>query len=141
MSSRSSDSIFGLGVNKEDDLGWLSSADDLGLGGSGDVLRSDVLCPEFNVAETVFGDHVSIRGCSINDSTCTAQIRSKDSSWTSKTTDSYGGFTTEPAIIDSKNGFIPLEQVSSFFWFLFFFFFFFLCLHAFCNLSSCSSSL
>lgn len=108
---RSSDSIFGLGVNKEDDLSWLSSADDLGLGGSGNVLKSDAkfVSPEFNIA----GNDASIRGCSINDSMCTAPIRSEDdSAWTSERNGSYRSFTTEPAIFDNKNGFTPLEQMN-----------------------------
>ncbi|KAI3448263.1 hypothetical protein Pfo_004928, partial [Paulownia fortunei] len=108
---RSCDSTFGLGVCKEDELGWLSSADD--LGGSGDVLNSDVEfpCPEPNVVENISENHEFSKGYSINDSAMTsAPIRYKDSSWTSEKSDSYMSFVIGPAIADSKDGFIPQEQ-------------------------------
>lgn len=113
LSSRSCDSTFGLGVCKEDELGWLSSADD--LGGSGDVLKSDVKfpCPEQSEVENISENHDFSNGYSLNNSAMTsAPIRYKDSSWTSEKSDSYRSLVIGPDIDDSKDGFIPQEQVT-----------------------------
>ncbi|KAK4401887.1 protein LNK1 [Sesamum angolense] len=86
---RSCDSTFGLGASKEDELGWFSSADN--IGGSGDVVNSDVNkfpCPESNLVETNSENHDSSRAYSVNDSAMTsAHVSYKDSSWTSEKSD------------------------------------------------------
>ncbi|KAL0412689.1 UNVERIFIED_CONTAM: protein LNK1 [Sesamum radiatum] len=107
---RSCDSTFGLGVSKEDELGWLSSTDD--LGGCGDSLKLDVKfpCPESNVMENVSENHDSSKVYSTNDSAMTTPIVYKSSSWNSEKTDSYTSFVIEPAVADRKDGFIPHRQ-------------------------------
>ncbi|KAL0375980.1 UNVERIFIED_CONTAM: protein LNK1 [Sesamum calycinum] len=107
---RSCDSTFGLGVSKEDELGWLSSTDD--LGGCGDLLKLDVKfpCPEPKVMENISENHDSSKVYSTNDSAMTTSIGYKNSSWNSQKTDSYMSFVIEPAVADRKDGFIPHRQ-------------------------------
>ncbi|KAK4424334.1 protein LNK1 [Sesamum alatum] len=106
---RSCDSTFGLGVSKEDELGWLSSTDD--LGGCGDLLKLDAKfpCPEPNVMENISENHDSSKVYSTNDSAMTTPIGYKNSSWNSEQTDSYTSFVIEPTA-ERKDGFIPHEQ-------------------------------
>ncbi|XP_020552797.1 protein LNK1 isoform X2 [Sesamum indicum] len=106
----SCDSTFGLGVSKEDELGWLSSTDD--LGGCGDLLKLDVKfpCPEPNVMEKISENHDSSKVYSTNDSAMTTPIGYKNSSSNSAKTDSYTSFVIEPAPLDRKDGFIPHRQ-------------------------------
>ncbi|XP_022896945.1 protein LNK1-like isoform X1 [Olea europaea var. sylvestris] len=54
---RSCDSTFGLGEDKEDELGWFSSED--AIGGSGDILKSDFkfFCPESKAMENISENH------------------------------------------------------------------------------------
>ncbi|PIN02044.1 hypothetical protein CDL12_25447 [Handroanthus impetiginosus] len=108
---RNCDSTFGLEVCKEDELGWLSSAED--LGGSGDVLNSDFKfpCPETNLVDNISENHDSSNGYSINDCAMTsAPLEPKDSSWNSEKSDSYLSFVSGPAIADTKDEFIPQGQ-------------------------------
>ncbi|KAK6143714.1 hypothetical protein DH2020_024062 [Rehmannia glutinosa] len=107
---RGCDSTFGLGVPKDNELGWLSSADD--LGGSGDVVKPDVKfpCPEPNVVENI---SEFSKGHSITDSGMTnAPIGYKKSSWTSDKSDSCVSFVMRPATADRKDGFTPQEQIN-----------------------------
>ncbi|XP_047968033.1 protein LNK1-like isoform X2 [Salvia hispanica] len=82
-----SDSTLGLGVCKEDELSWLSSA--VYIGGPGDALKSD--------AEFPFPDP-------------NTPIRYKDCSWNTENSDSYTSFLTGPDTEDNKDGFVPPEQ-------------------------------
>lgn len=108
-----SDSTLGLGFCKEDDLSWLSSAD--GIEGSGDALKSDAKfsCPDPSEVKTISENHDFSNGESMNNFDMTnAPIRYKDCSWTSEKSDSFRSFLTGPTIEDSKDGFIPPEQVN-----------------------------
>ncbi|KAL0334469.1 UNVERIFIED_CONTAM: protein LNK1 [Sesamum angustifolium] len=109
---RSCDSTFGLGVSKEDELGWLSSTDD--LGGCGDLLKLDVKfpCPEPKVMENISENHDSSKVYSTNDSAMTTSIGYKNSSWNSQKTDSYMSFVIEPAVADRKRWIYPHRQYS-----------------------------
>ncbi|KAK4438194.1 protein LNK1 [Sesamum alatum] len=111
---RSCDSTFGLGASKEDELGWFSSADN--IGGSGDVVNSDVNkfpCPESNLVENISENHDSSRTYSINDSAMTsAHVSYKDSSWTSEKPDLCVSFMNGPAGAERQDGFIHKEQVN-----------------------------
>ncbi|KAI3445725.1 hypothetical protein Pfo_002390, partial [Paulownia fortunei] len=110
---RSCDSTFGLVASKEDELGWFTSADD--IGGSGDVVKSDFefACPESNPVENTSQNHDSSKSNSINDSAMTsAPTRFKDSSWISEKSDSYMSFVNGPAMANSKDGFIHKEQIN-----------------------------
>ncbi|KAL0365136.1 UNVERIFIED_CONTAM: protein LNK1 [Sesamum angustifolium] len=111
---RSCDSTFGLGATKEDELGWFSSADN--IGGSGDVVNSDVNkfpCPESNLVETNSENHDSSRAYSVNDSAMTsAHVSYKDSSWTSEKSDLYVSFVNGPAGAETEDGFIQKKQVN-----------------------------
>ncbi|KAK6156852.1 hypothetical protein DH2020_011100 [Rehmannia glutinosa] len=103
---RSCDSTFGLGASKEDELGWFTSADN--IGDSGDMVKSEFEfpCPELDPVEYISQNHDSPKSNSMNDCAMT-----KDSSWTSEKSDSYMSFVTGPAMADSKDRFIPTEQV------------------------------
>lgn len=110
-----SDSTLGLGVCKEDELSWLSSADD--IGGSGDALKSDAKfsCPDPSEVKTISENHDFSNGKSGNNFDMTnAPIRYKDCSWTSEKSDSFRSFLTGPDIDDSKDGFMPPEQGTGF---------------------------
>ncbi|KAG8368683.1 hypothetical protein BUALT_Bualt15G0071200 [Buddleja alternifolia] len=111
---RSCDSTFGLGASNEDELGWLSSADN--MGGCADVVKSDFMfpSPESNAVENISQNHDSTRRYSINESAMTSTpVRYKDSSWITENSDSYLSFVNGPAIADSKDGLITNEQWES----------------------------
>ncbi|KAH6811728.1 dentin sialophosphoprotein-like protein [Perilla frutescens var. frutescens] len=105
------DSMLGLEISKEDELSWLSSADD--IGGSGDVLKSDAKFPYPDPGEmkTISEKHDFSNGYSLNSfAMANAPIRYKDCSWSSEKSDSYRSSVTGPDIEESKDGFIPPEQ-------------------------------
>ncbi|KAL2477478.1 dentin sialophosphoprotein-related [Forsythia ovata] len=84
---RSCDSTFGLGVGKEDDLGWFSLDD--AIGGSGDMLKSDFkfFCPESKTMENISENHdpsMVNASYSTNDTRTNAPIQCKDTSWSSE---------------------------------------------------------
>lgn len=107
-----SDSTSGLGVCKEDELSWLSSA--VYIGGPGDApeLDADFPCPdpsEVSISE----NHDFSNGNSPNNFAMTnGPVKYKDCSWTSEKSDSYTSFLTGPDTGDSKDGFIPPKQVN-----------------------------
>ncbi|CAI9765362.1 unnamed protein product [Fraxinus pennsylvanica] len=74
---RSCDSTFGLGVDKEDELGWFSS-DDV-IGGSGDVLKSDFKfsCPKSKAIENI---SEMVDGSSSTNDTASIRCSEKDES-------------------------------------------------------------
>lgn len=106
-----SDSTLGLDVSKEEELSWLSSADD--LGGSGGALKSNAkfLYPDPSETKTISENHDFSNGYSPNTFVmANAPIRYKDCSWTSEKSDSYRSSLTGPDIEVSKDGAIPPEQ-------------------------------
>lgn len=97
---------------KEDQLSWLSSADD--IGGPQDALKSDAKfsCPNPSQVKTVSENHDLLNGCSSNNCAMSDVPNSyADCSWNSGRTDSFTSFLTGPDIEDSKDGSIPLKQV------------------------------
>ncbi|KAL6517646.1 hypothetical protein OROMI_033347 [Orobanche minor] len=104
---RSCHSTFGLGISKEDDLDWFTSADN--LGGSGDVVtsESEFPCPDLNPVDYISQNHDSSKGNFVNDF-----AMPKDSSWTSDEPDSYVSFMNGPAVANSEDRFIPKEQIN-----------------------------
>lgn len=112
---RSCDSTFGFAAIKDDELGWFPSADNIQE--SGDVVKPDFKFPyvESNPVENISQNHDSSNCSSVNDSTMTsAPTRFKDFSWISEKSDSHISFVNGPAMINSKDGFIPRQQVSTF---------------------------
>ncbi|KAG8364135.1 hypothetical protein BUALT_Bualt19G0095300 [Buddleja alternifolia] len=104
---RGSDSAFGLGVSEEDELGWFSSADDIG-----DVLKSDFKfpCLEPNMVKNISQDGDSSKAYSMDGSAITSgPIRYEDTSSVSGNSDMYMSFAIGPPTA-SKDGFIPKEQ-------------------------------
>ncbi|KAL1544377.1 protein LNK1-like isoform X3 [Salvia divinorum] len=103
-----SDSTLDLGVSKEDEFSWLSSADSAPYkGGPGDALKSDAKFP-FNDpsdVKTISENHEFSNGNSPNNFAMeNAPIRFKDCSWTSEKSDSYTSFLTGPDLEDIKDG-------------------------------------
>ncbi|XP_041994684.1 protein LNK1-like isoform X2 [Salvia splendens] len=105
------DSTLGLGVCKEDELSWLSSA--VYIGGPGDALKSDAEFPfsDPSKVKTISENRDFSNGNSPNNFPKTdTSIRYKDCSWNTENSDSYTSFLTGPDTEDSKDGFVPLEQ-------------------------------
>ncbi|KAL3843752.1 hypothetical protein ACJIZ3_001155 [Penstemon smallii] len=107
------DSTFGLGTSKEDELGWFSSADDIGL--SGNMLKSDTEFPssESEAVENIAENHNSSKSFSVSESAMTSgPIRYQDSSWTSENSDPYVSFVNGPDVAHNRDDFIPTEQIN-----------------------------
>ncbi|KAL1557825.1 protein LNK1-like isoform X1 [Salvia divinorum] len=107
-----SDSALGLGVCKEDELSWLSSA--VYIGGPGDALKSDAEFPfpDPSKVKTISENRDFSNGNSPNNfPMIDTPIRYKDCSWNAENPDSYTSFLTGSDIEDSKDGFVPQEQV------------------------------
>ncbi|KAL3617268.1 hypothetical protein CASFOL_038813 [Castilleja foliolosa] len=104
---RSCDSTFGLGMSKEDDLGWFTSADS--IGGSEELVKSEFEfpCPEPNLVEYISENHENSKNDFVNDFGMT-----KDSSWTFEKSDSYMAFVNGPDMASSEDRFIPKEQMN-----------------------------
>ncbi|XP_042043001.1 protein LNK1-like isoform X2 [Salvia splendens] len=103
-----SDSTLYLGVNKEDEFSWLSSADSAPyIGGPRDTLKSDAKFP-FNdpneVKTTISENHDFSNGNSPNNFAMENPIRIKDCSWTLEKSDSFMSFLTGPDLDDRKDG-------------------------------------
>ncbi|XP_041990261.1 protein LNK1-like isoform X3 [Salvia splendens] len=106
-----SDSTLGLGVCKEDELSWLSSA--VYIGGPGDALKSDAEFPfpDPSKVKTLSENRDFSNGNSPNNFPMTdTPIRYKDCSWNTENSDSYTSFLTGAETEDSKDGFVPPEQ-------------------------------
>ncbi|GER55521.1 dentin sialophospho protein [Striga asiatica] len=103
----SCDSTFGLGSSKEDGLGWFESADN--VGGSGDIVKPEFEFPypEPNPVECNPQQHDSSKNDFLNDFSMMG-----DGSWISEKSDSYMSFVNGPAMANSKDSFIPKEQIS-----------------------------
>ncbi|KAL6531681.1 hypothetical protein OROMI_028044 [Orobanche minor] len=100
-----------VGFSKDDELGWSSSANDLGR--CGDVLKLDVKfpCSEPEFMKNISENHELSNGCSLNDSAMTStSARYEESSWASENSGSCTAFSNGPATSDRKDGFIPQEQ-------------------------------
>ncbi|KAL6513150.1 hypothetical protein OROGR_020636 [Orobanche gracilis] len=98
--------------SKDDELGWSSSANDLGR--CEDVLKLDVKfpCSEPDLMKNVSENHELSNGCSLNDSAMmtSTSARYEESSWASENSGSCMPFSNGPATSDRKDGFIPQEQ-------------------------------
>ncbi|XP_073155428.1 protein LNK1-like isoform X2 [Henckelia pumila] len=107
---RSSNSTFGLGANKEGELNWLSSADD--IEGTGDMLKSDF---RFPLPESYAGkyllqnDHPTENYYVDDPSTTCAPILLRDSSWPVDKYDS--SLAKRPAMAESQEELIPEEEM------------------------------
>ncbi|XP_051147128.1 protein LNK1 isoform X2 [Andrographis paniculata] len=103
---RSCDSTFGLGADKEDELGWLASADN--IEGSGGGLRHDfrIPCPEASSVEKLSQGHGSSTSSCINDSAA-----NKGNSWALENSDSCMYFVNGPPLADKPEGHILNEQI------------------------------
>lgn len=110
LSSRTSDSTFGLEDSKEDGLGWLSSEYDKGE--PGEALRSDFMfpCHETSMRASVSEKHGSSKSYTEMSET---PIWMKDVSCTQEKSDSHTSFVNGLGICDGKYDFIPEEQVSA----------------------------
>ncbi|XP_073041509.1 protein LNK1 isoform X1 [Primulina eburnea] len=108
---RSCDSTFGVVSSKEDELRWLSLADDIGM--PGDMLKSDFKfpSPESNAVEEISKNSYSLKRYSRDDSAmASSSVRFKESSMPTEKSDSYMSSVNGSAITDSKDGLISKER-------------------------------
>ncbi|KAL3620926.1 hypothetical protein CASFOL_035838 [Castilleja foliolosa] len=104
---RSCDSTFGLGTSREDELGWFTSADN--IGGTEDLVKSEFEfpCPEPNPAECISQNHEISKIDFTNDFGM-----AKDISLNSEKSDSYMSFVNGSDMASSEDMFIPKEQMN-----------------------------
>ncbi|CAA2969520.1 Hypothetical predicted protein [Olea europaea subsp. europaea] len=106
----SCDSTFGLGEDKEDELGWFSSDD--AIGGSGDILKSDFkfFCPESKAMENISENHDTSM---VNGSYSTNDItRTTASIWCSERDESasHVSIANGSTGSDRKEDVMPIEK-------------------------------
>ncbi|XP_073065785.1 protein LNK1-like isoform X1 [Primulina eburnea] len=106
---RSCDSTFGVGSSKEDELRWLSLADDIGV--PEDMPNSDFKFP--NAVEEISKNGYSLKRNSYDDSAlASSSVRFKESSVPTEKSDSYMSSVNGFAITDSKDRLISKEQAT-----------------------------
>ncbi|XP_073141044.1 protein LNK1-like isoform X2 [Henckelia pumila] len=107
----SCDSTFGVGSSKEDELRWLSLADDIGV--PGDMPKSDFKfpSPESIAVEEISKNSYSLNRYSHEDSAmASSSERLKESSMPTEKSDSYMSSVNEFAVTDNKDGLISKER-------------------------------